>query len=116
MGIGNKIKMLREENNMTLEELGEKVGVGKSTVRKWENGIIENMRRDKIEKLAKVFGVSPAYLLGYEDKFTGENAIVVRKIMQDDKLMQTVKCLIELDDVHREKIYSDIEYWHEVDI
>ena len=38
--MGDRIKRLRSENNMTLEELGNKVGVGKSTVRKWENGII----------------------------------------------------------------------------
>ena len=32
--IGSTIKKLRLENNMTLEQLGNKVGVGKSTVRK----------------------------------------------------------------------------------
>ena len=48
--MGTRIKNLRSENNMTLEELGNKVGVGKSTVRKWENGMIANMRRDKIAK------------------------------------------------------------------
>ena len=44
--MGQKIKALREENNLTLEQVGNAVGVGKSTVRKWENGIIANMRRD----------------------------------------------------------------------
>lgn len=64
--MGDRIKRLRSENNMTLEELGNKVGVGKSTVRKWENGIIANMRRDKIAKLAVALGVTPAYLMGWE--------------------------------------------------
>lgn len=67
MTIGEKIKNLREVRGYTLEELGEKIGVGKSTVRKWENGMIKNMRRDKIAKLAEVLGCSPLYLLGYED-------------------------------------------------
>ena len=39
--MGDRIKRLRSENNMTLEELGNRVGVGKSTVRKWENGIMQ---------------------------------------------------------------------------
>lgn len=52
---------------MTLEELGNKVGVGKSTVRKWENGMIANMRRDKIAKLADALNVSPAYLMGWNE-------------------------------------------------
>ena len=64
--MGDRIKRLRSENNMTLEELGNRVGVGKSTVRKWENGIIANMRRDKIAKLAVALGVTPAYLMGWE--------------------------------------------------
>lgn len=64
--MGDRIKRLRSENNMTLEELGNKVGVGKSTVRKWENGIIANMRRDKIAKLATALGVTPAYLIGWD--------------------------------------------------
>ena len=66
MDIGQKIKSLREEKGMTLEELGDKVGVGKSTVRKWETGIIANMRRDKIVKVAEALGTDPAYLMGWE--------------------------------------------------
>lgn len=66
--MGDLIKKLRHEKNMTLEELGDKVGVGKSTVRKWENGMIANMKRDKIVKVAKALDVSPAYLMGWENK------------------------------------------------
>lgn len=66
MEIGQKIKTLREEKGMTLEELGNKVGVGKSTVRKWETGMIANMRRDKIAKVASALETSPAYLMGWE--------------------------------------------------
>ena len=44
--IGRKIRELRQQKGMTLEELGNRVGVGKSTVLKWESGAIENMRRD----------------------------------------------------------------------
>lgn len=46
---------------MTLEQLGDKRGAGKSTVRKWENGMIKDMRRDKIQKLANALGVSPSH-------------------------------------------------------
>ena len=66
MDLGEKIKILRESKHMTLEELGNKVGVGKSTVRKWENGMIANMRRDKIEKVARALDVSPADLMGWD--------------------------------------------------
>lgn len=65
--MGQKIKYLREKHNLTLEQVGDAVGVGKSTVRKWENGIIANMRRDKIAGLAKALHTTPAYLMGWEE-------------------------------------------------
>ncbi len=74
--IGEKIKALRLKNNLTLEQVGNAVGVGKSTVRKWENGMIANMRRDKIVSLAKALNTTPAYLLGFSD-FSEEPASTV---------------------------------------
>ena len=67
MEFGEKIKALRLERGMTLEQVGNLVGVGKSTVRKWESGQIANMRRDKIALLAQALGVSPAYLMGWSE-------------------------------------------------
>ena len=67
MDVGQRIKSLREEKGMTLEELGNKVGVGKSTVRKWETGIIANMRRDKLQKIAECARNQPRLLNGWEE-------------------------------------------------
>lgn len=69
MEMGEKIKYLRTRQGMTLEELGNRVGVGKSTVRKWETGAIANMRRNKIASLAEALNVSPSYLMGWEDEY-----------------------------------------------
>lgn len=66
METGEKIYNLRKAKGLTLEELGNLVGVGKSTVKKWEKGMIANMKRDKISKLASALNVSPAYLMGWE--------------------------------------------------
>lgn len=62
-----RIKELRIEHKYTMESLAEKIGVSKSTIAKWENGYVENMRQDNIMKLAEVFDVPPTYILGYED-------------------------------------------------
>lgn len=67
MEMKDKIKALREQYGLTLEDVGRAVGVGKSTVRKWETGDIANMRRDKIAKLAAALHTTPAYLMGWED-------------------------------------------------
>ena len=65
--LGRKIKELRLERDMTLEQVATIVGVGKSTVRKWETGAIANMKRDKIALLAKALGTTPAYLMGWKE-------------------------------------------------
>ena len=66
-GMAQRIKALRQEKGLTLEQVADVVGVGRSTVRKWETGMIANMRRDKIADLAKALGTTPAYLMGWED-------------------------------------------------
>ena len=62
--VGNLILKRRKELGLTLEEVGNAVGVGKSTVKKWETGLISNMRRDKIALLAKVLQIDPTNLIG----------------------------------------------------
>lgn len=66
--MSRKIKELRLERNMTLEQVANIVGVGKSTVRKWETGMIANMKRDKIALLAQALGTTPAYLMGWKEE------------------------------------------------
>lgn len=70
--MAKKIKDLRISQNLTLEQVANEVGVGKSTVRKWETGMIANMRRDKIASLAKALHTTPAYLMGWIDEFPHE--------------------------------------------
>ena len=53
---------------LTLEEVGDIVGVGKSTVRKWEQGMISNMGRDKIVSISKALKISPLDILEIEAK------------------------------------------------
>lgn len=65
--IAQRIKDLRTSQHLTLEQVANEVGVGKSTVRKWETGIIVNMRRDKIASLAKALHTTPAYLMGWAE-------------------------------------------------
>ena len=66
--LSRKIKELRLAKKMTLEEVATIVGVGKSTVRKWETGMIANMKRDKIALLAKALDTTPAYLMGWKEE------------------------------------------------
>ena len=66
--MAKRIRDLRTSQNLTLEQVANEVGVGKSTVRKWETGMIANMKRDKISSLAKALHTTPAYLMGWVDE------------------------------------------------
>ena len=68
----SKLRQRRLELGLTLEEVGNIVGVGKSTVRKWETGDIANMRRDKIALLAKALQVSPSFIMGWDDSSSND--------------------------------------------
>ena len=68
MTMAETIRMLRLQRGMTQEELGDVIGVQKSAVRKYESGMVENIPRSSIKKMADFFGVSPSYLMGWEDE------------------------------------------------
>lgn len=57
--ISKKIMTRRQQLGLTLEEVGQAVGVGRSTVQRWEKGMIRNMGRDKIAALARVLQMDP---------------------------------------------------------
>lgn len=69
------INQRRTELKLTLEQVGQAVGVGKSTVKKWEDGYISNMRRDKIALLAKVLKMNPVSFITGEFKEEEDQAI-----------------------------------------
>ena len=64
--MGMRIHSKRRELDLTLEELGKKLGVQKSAISKWEKGEVVNIKREYIDKMAKIFDVSPQWLMGYE--------------------------------------------------
>lgn len=60
------LKARRQYLKLTLEQVGDFVGVGKSTVRKWENGMINNIGSDKIQKYAQILQISPLDIINKE--------------------------------------------------
>lgn len=64
---GSRLKSIRLERGMTLEELGEAIGTSKQTIHRYENGIIDNIPRAKIEALASALKVTPAVLMGWSE-------------------------------------------------
>lgn len=89
MTMGEIIRNRRHELGLTLEQVGDKVGVGKSTVRKWETGYIKNIRTDNIVALSKTLDLSPIDIVGEDTKllFTSKDEIQLLKyfrLLPDD--------------------------------
>lgn len=61
----NKLRYLREQKNLSLVEVAEKIGVPKPTVLSWEHGTSQ-ISMGKAKKIAEYFGVSVGYLLGLD--------------------------------------------------
>ena len=62
----NRLKEIRQKNSLTLEKMGEKVGIAKNTLSRYESG----KREPKLEvwqKLADFFNVSVPYLQGLDE-------------------------------------------------
>lgn len=66
MDMADRIKQQRIKMGYTQEELGQKLGLQKSAIAKYENGRVENMKRSVIVNMAKVLECSPVYLMGWE--------------------------------------------------
>ena len=67
MKMGERIKERRTLLGMTQEELGEKMGIQKSGVAKWENGRVEALKASTIKQLAEILQCRPSYLMGFDD-------------------------------------------------
>lgn len=67
MTIGVRLKKRREDLRLTLDDVAKVVGTSRQTIQKYESGVISNIPSDKIELLSDALGVSPAYIMGWED-------------------------------------------------
>lgn len=65
MTTGEKIKALRREHGLTQGELGEKLGIQRAAIQKYEKGTVKNIKRDTLIRLAEILETTPEYLLGW---------------------------------------------------
>ena len=63
MKISEKIKRGRKQLGLTQTEFGEKLGVQKNAVSKWECGRVEDIPSSKIKIMAELFHVPISYLI-----------------------------------------------------
>lgn len=114
---GERIKELRLLAEMSQDELGRRVGVQRAAINKYEKGTVENIPIKTIERMAQVFDVSPAYIVGWTNQEANLSAEV--KTIQGVKLFfgnESVELLESFNDLTpkgKKKVlqYVDDIYW-----
>ena len=52
MTVGDRIRQVRQEQDVTQQELADYIGVSKQAVYKYENNIVTNIPTDKVDAIA----------------------------------------------------------------
>ena len=102
MDIGSRIKALRESHGLTLEQVGDFIGVNKATVQRYEIGNID-IKRNIAIKLAECLGTSPSYIMGWtDDPLAGVTSAVPAVL--PPQLQALADALDQLNDEGQEKL------------
>ena len=102
MDVKNIIKSRRIELGLTQFNVAKAVGVAEATVSRWESGNIENMKRDKIAKLANVLKISPAIIMGWEEKNNFSNGSIRINVLGSVPAgipMEAIENIVDFEDI-----------------
>ena len=107
---GEEFRDLRKSKGLTLKDVAKALHTTEQTINKYELEVVRNIPLDKIEKLANLYGVSPAYIMGWEDEET-----VTPSYFYDPEAAEIAQALFDrpelkvLFDASRDASKEDIE-------
>lgn len=107
MDMGERIKKLRTDRGMTQEELGKILGVKKAAIQKYESGSVENLKRSSIKILATTFGVSPSYLMGFDEEENKLPSLTAKDELEVAKALENI--LSDYDSQHSLAAYNETD-------
>lgn len=120
--MGEYIKKLRSGQNVygrkwSQEELGSalKPPVNRAAVNKWESGQVENIKRNHIQQLANLFGVTPCELMRFDDQIDSSKLSEEVKVIEavqgafGKDAVQVLQYFNELNEIGKQKALEDLE-------
>ncbi len=116
--IQERLKDLRVENGLTLEQLEQRTGISKSALGNYETEDYKDISHTSIVTLAKFYGVSTDYLLGMTENKNHPNADLAELHLSDEMIgllrsgKINTRLLCEMA-AHRDfvKLLADIEIY-----
>lgn len=121
---GSRIKDLRIQKGISADELGRLIGKNRATIYRYEDGSIDTVPIGTVKKLAEIFEVSPAYLIGLSDDPTRnklqtafDNAVeslTKLALKEADPLIdEIIKRFSALPDAEKDDVLDYLEYLEE---
>lgn len=106
MTVGERIKERRIALGIRQDALADRLGILKQTLYKYENNIITNISSQKLEAFARELGVSPGYLMGWEEEANTNQA---------SRLLAYAEKFEQMSKEHQETILEQIALYSQND-
>lgn len=92
-----RLKECVEKSNLTYLELEKRTGIAKSSLQRYVSGTTKKIPVDSIQIIAKAIGVSPEYILGWDESNTEIDLSSIKNIeplpkMKKVPLLGTIAC------------------------
>ncbi len=84
----------RREHDLSQDEFGQKVGVNRAAVSKWEKGHVKEMKGKTILNICRLIGCTPYELMGWDEEFNQMN-----KLSNETKLIEAIQLQYGKDSV-----------------
>lgn len=108
MTIGKRIRDLRIKQGLSQTELGEKIGIQRSRMNKYEMETVGTIKKEIVEKLAQALNTTPSYLMGWGDYETTiknelDTVVSVSKLFGEESV-ELLSIFAKLNKVGKNKI------------
>lgn len=104
MHLGDLIRQKRLEKNLTMEQLGNKIGKNKSVISKLENGKIKSLKSELIEPLAYALDIEVIDLFkGFDADGISIKDYKLEKISSEDFVNEVTGLLNKTDDLSEQQ-------------
>lgn len=108
MEIGARIKLCREEKELTQQNIADELGLNKSTIQRYEAGTIEKIKQPIIEAIAKLLNVNSCWLVGTSEEKTVKSDDY-SSTQTEKRLKLLARHLDEIPEENRNKILKNFE-------
>lgn len=88
-----RIKILTEQKRISIAELERRSNLGNGTIRRWDTSLPS---AEKLQRVAKILGVTMDYLVNGEDEIDSKATILARNVNElSDEQRELIEKMIE---------------------